>query len=81
MNKKLSVGKLESCYFTKGMGRNYSERFQSFQRNLLGKWIWRLGVEENVLWMGVIAQKYGILEGDGGLVHYIPVLMWFIEEY
>lgn len=33
-----------------------------FDKALLGKWLWRFRVEENALWRGVIADKYGIME-------------------
>ena len=31
-----------------------------FNKALLGKWLWRFGVEESHLWRRVIATKYGI---------------------
>lgn len=30
---------------------------------LLGKWLWRFGLEENALWREVVIEKYGTLEG------------------
>ena len=32
----------------------------SFNKVLLGKWLWLFGMEENHLWQSVIAAKYGV---------------------
>ncbi|XP_009599850.2 uncharacterized protein [Nicotiana tomentosiformis] len=37
-----------------------------FNRALLGKWLWRFGVEEHALWREVIAEKYDSTGGVGG---------------
>ena len=31
----------------------------TFNKALLGKWLWRFGVEETRLWRGVVALKFG----------------------
>ena len=35
----------------------------SFNKALLGKWLWRFGIEESKLWRRVVAIKYGIERG------------------
>ena len=35
----------------------------TFNKALLGKWLWRFGMEESHLWRRVIATKYGVNEG------------------
>jgi hypothetical protein len=35
-----------------------------FNEALLGKWLWRYGVERDALWRQVVLAKYGSLEGD-----------------
>uniref|UniRef100_A0A2N9GAG5 Reverse transcriptase domain-containing protein n=1 Tax=Fagus sylvatica TaxID=28930 RepID=A0A2N9GAG5_FAGSY len=34
-----------------------------FNKALLGKWLWRFGVEENRLWRRVVASRYGVVNG------------------
>jgi hypothetical protein len=34
-----------------------------FNKALLGKWLWRFGIEESKLWRMVIATKYGVFSG------------------
>jgi hypothetical protein len=34
-----------------------------FNRALLGKWLWRFGMEENRLWRQVMAARYGVVGG------------------
>uniref|UniRef100_A0A2N9FWA0 Reverse transcriptase domain-containing protein n=1 Tax=Fagus sylvatica TaxID=28930 RepID=A0A2N9FWA0_FAGSY len=34
-----------------------------FNKALLGKWLWRFGIEESKLWLRVIATKYGVNSG------------------
>jgi hypothetical protein len=34
-----------------------------FNKALLGKWLWRFGLEESRLWRRVIASKYGVNSG------------------
>ena len=36
-----------------------------FNKALLGKWLWRFGVEETRLWRRVVALKFGEEWGDG----------------
>ncbi|XP_077241786.1 uncharacterized protein LOC143882203 [Tasmannia lanceolata] len=35
-----------------------------FNRALLGKWLWRFGMEQSSLWVKVIGSKYGFLNGN-----------------
>ena len=37
---------------------------QRFNRALLGKWLWRYGMERDALWRQVVAAKYGSSWGD-----------------
>ena len=41
-------------------------KLTSFNKVLLGKWLWRFGVEENRLWKHVVALKFGEEKGGGG---------------
>ena len=42
-------------------------KLTTFNRALLGKWLWRFGVEETCLWRRVVALKFGEeLRGGGG---------------
>lgn len=34
------------------------------KKALLGKWLWRFGVEVNAFWRGVIVDKYGAMGGE-----------------
>lgn len=34
-----------------------------FNRSLLSKWLWKFGMEGESLWIGVVADKYGVMEG------------------
>ena len=34
-----------------------------FNRALLGKWLWRFGIEETHLWRQVLVAKYGVDNG------------------
>ena len=43
---------------------------RSFNETLLGKWLWRFGVERDALWRQVVTAKYGSLEG--GWVSKVP---------
>ena len=36
-----------------------------FNKVLLGKWLWRFGVEKTRLWRRVVALKFGEEWGDG----------------
>ena len=40
-------------------------KLTTFNRALLGKWLWRFGIEETRLWRRVIALKFGEEWGDG----------------
>ena len=49
-----------------------------FNEALLGKWLWRFGIEKDALWRQVIEMKYG------GLVYQIcewPLWCWIMEKY
>ena len=35
------------------------KKLTMFNKALLGKWLWRFGVEENRLWRRVITMKFG----------------------
>ena len=41
-------------------------KLTTFNRALLGKWLWRFGIEETRLWRRVIALKFGEELGGGG---------------
>ena len=34
-------------------------KLTTFNKALLGKWLWRFGIEENRLWRRVVAGKFG----------------------
>ena len=40
-------------------------KLTTFDKALLGKWLWRFGKEEDRLWRSVVASKYGEDWGDG----------------
>ena len=42
-------------------------KLTTFNKALLGKWLWRFGIEENRLWRRVVALKSGEEWGDGPL--------------
>ena len=42
-------------------------KIRLFNIAILGKWLWRFGIEKNALWRKVIELKYGCLWGDGAL--------------
>ena len=57
----------------------------TFNKALLGKWLWCFGIEENRLWRRVVALKFGEdWGGRGGLDLKVgkgwPGL-WFVEKY
>lgn len=37
--------------------------YMNFNKALLGKWLWRFGVEESKLWRRVLMAKYGVDKG------------------
>ncbi|XP_077222175.1 uncharacterized protein LOC143856017 [Tasmannia lanceolata] len=41
-----------------------SKRVKEFNHALLGKWLWRFGVEQSFLWVKVIRSKYGFAVGS-----------------
>ena len=41
-------------------------KIRLFNEDLLGKWLWRFGIEEDALWRQVIEIKYGCVWGGGG---------------
>ena len=40
-------------------------KLTTFNKALLGKWLWRFGKEEDRLWRRVVASKFGEEWGDG----------------
>uniref|UniRef100_A0A2N9EHP5 Reverse transcriptase domain-containing protein n=1 Tax=Fagus sylvatica TaxID=28930 RepID=A0A2N9EHP5_FAGSY len=44
---------------------------RQFNEALLGKWLWRFGVEKEALWRQVIVEKYGSMEG--GWMSKVPI--------
>ena len=40
-------------------------KLTAFNKVLLGKWLWRFGIEETRLWRRVVAHKFGEEWGDG----------------
>ena len=40
-------------------------KLSTFNKVLLGKWLWRFGKEDDWLWRRVVASKYGEEWGDG----------------
>ena len=42
-------------------------KLTTFNKALLGKWLWQFGVEENRLWRRVVALKFGEEWGGGPL--------------
>ena len=42
-------------------------KLTTFNKALLGKWLWRFGIEENRIWRRVVALKFGEEWGDGPL--------------
>ena len=41
-------------------------KLTTFNKALLGKWLWHFGIEENRLWRRVVAGKFGEELGGGG---------------
>uniref|UniRef100_A0A2N9I916 Reverse transcriptase domain-containing protein n=1 Tax=Fagus sylvatica TaxID=28930 RepID=A0A2N9I916_FAGSY len=39
------------------------KNLRQFNETLLGKWLWRFGVERDALWRRVVMEKYGSMEG------------------
>ena len=46
---------------------NEDKKDRLFNEALLGKWLWRFGIEEDALWRQVIEMKYGCVLGGGGV--------------
>ena len=43
-------------------------KLTTFNKALLGKWLWQFGKEEDRLWRRVVASKYGVEWGVGPLI-------------
>ena len=41
-------------------------KLTTFNKALLGKWLWHFGIEETLLWRRVVASKFGEEWGAGG---------------
>ena len=57
-------------------------KLTTFNKALLGKWLWRFGVEETRLWRRVVALKFG--EEWGGWTSKLDKRgswVWFVEKY
>jgi hypothetical protein len=59
-----------------------NRKLLDFNRALLGKWLWRFGLEETRLWCCVLVAKHGLnlgwgVGGGGGGVSWL----WTMEEY
>jgi hypothetical protein len=46
-----------------GVGGFRSEKYDLFNRALMGKWLWRFAVERDAFWRKVVAIKYGSMRG------------------
>ena len=59
-------------------------KLTTFNKALLGKWLWRFGKEEDQLWRRVVASKYGEDWGGGGMdlkAGEESSWVWFVERY
>ena len=66
-NSKLHlVGWDKVCAPSKNGGLGV-RKLTTFNKALLGKWLWRFGVEKTRLWRRVLALKFGEELGDGHL--------------
>lgn len=63
MAKKIYLVNWEVVTTPKKWGGEGVKDLKVFKRALLGKWLWRFGVEENALWREVAVEKYGSSEG------------------
>ena len=50
-------------------------KLTTFNKALLGKWLWRFGIEKNRLWRRVVALKFREELGGGGPLSWEGVLM------
>jgi hypothetical protein len=46
------------------------KNLRKFNEALLGKWLWRFGIEREALWRKVVMAKYGTM--DGGWMSKVP---------
>ena len=62
-------------------------KLTTFNKALLGKWLWHFGVEETQLWRRVVVLKFGEEWGaQGGVVMDLQARkgcswVWFVEKY
>ena len=58
-------------------------KLTTFDKALLGKWLWRFGVEETRLWRRVVALKFGEVWGgwSSKLGRGVHGWVWFMEKY
>ena len=68
--KKIHWVRWDGLSLPKSLGDLGCKRLKAMNEALLGKWLWRFGVERDHLWRMVIAEKYG--EEEGGWISKDP---------
>lgn len=71
---KISLIVLDNCYESKEVGVLGVKDLRVFNRALIGKWLWRFGIEDHTLWREVIAEKHGVMVGGGELETLLLIL-------
>ena len=58
-------------------------KLTTFNKALLGMWLWRFGVEETRLWRSAVALKFGEIYFVGGDLQAGKECswVWFVEKY